>query len=71
VTSAYPLATLQKQQLEQKLNSAIERATNFQYLQDSALIAGFRIDIGAWVFHANLQHELAGFAEIGYESEQA
>lgn len=71
VTSVYPLAEEQKQQLELKLNSVIERATNFQYQQDSVLIAGFRLDIGAWVFHANLQHELAGFAEIAYESEQA
>lgn len=71
VTSAYPLATEQQQLLEQKLGSLLNRPMNFQYHQDKALIAGIRIDIGAWVFHANLQHELTGFAEIAHESEQA
>lgn len=69
ITSAYPLAAEQSQQLEQKLGTLINSPINFQYRQDQALIAGIRIDIGAWVLNTNLQHELAGFAEIGYESE--
>jgi F-type H+-transporting ATPase subunit b len=69
VTSVYPLATDLMQQLEQKLAFLISRPMNFQYQQDNALIAGIRIDIGAWVLHANVGQELAGFAEIAYESE--
>lgn len=69
VTSAYPLAAGLKQQLEQKFIELIGSPVNLQYYQDAALIAGVRIDIGAWVLHANLKHELAGFAEIAYESE--
>ena len=69
VTSAYPLATDLIQQLEQKLGQLITRPMSFQYQQDSALIAGIRIDIGAWVLHANVGQELTGFAEIAYESE--
>ncbi|ESS67167.1 ATP synthase subunit b 2 [Methyloglobulus morosus KoM1] len=69
VTSAYPLTTDLVQQLEQKLGQLITRPMSFQYQQDSALIAGIRIDIGAWVLHANVGQELAGFAEIAYESE--
>ena len=69
ITSAYPLTDELRQQLEQKLGSLINSQINFQYHQDASLIAGVRIDIGAWVLHANLKHELTGFAEIAYESE--
>ena len=69
VTSAFPLTVEQRHQLEQKLGSLINSPINFQYHQDEVLIAGLRMDIGAWVLHANLKHELTGFAEIAYESE--
>jgi len=69
ITSAYPLTDELRQQLEKKLGSLIKTSGMFQYYQDASLIAGVRIDIGAWVLHANLKHELTGFAEIAYESE--
>ena len=68
ITSAYELTTEQRLQLEQKLGSLITSPINFQYHQDAALIAGVRMDIGAWVLNANLQHELIGFTEIANES---
>ncbi len=64
VTSVYPLSVEQQQALEQKLSALINRPIHFHYAQDAALIAGLRIDMGTWVLHANLQHELIGFAEI-------
>lgn len=69
VTSVYPFTTERQQLLEKKLGSMISSPVNFQYYQDDSLISGVRIDIGAWVLHANLKHELTGFAEIAYESE--
>jgi len=69
ITSAYPLPVEMRQQLEQKLGALINSQLNFQYHQDKALIAGLRMDIGAWVLNANLQHELTGFAEIANEPE--
>lgn len=69
ITGAYPLPVEMRQRLEQKLATLINSPINFQYHQDEALIAGLRMDIGAWVLNANLQHELIGFAEIGYESD--
>ncbi len=69
ITSTYPLADELRRQLEQKLGLLINNTVDFKYYQDISLIAGVRIDIGAWVLHANLKHELAGFAEIAYESE--
>jgi F-type H+-transporting ATPase subunit b len=68
IFSAYPLTAEMHQQLEQKLATLISSPINFQYHQDAALIAGLRMDIGAWVLNANLQHELIGFAEIDYAS---
>jgi len=68
ITSAYPLTDEQRLQLEQKLGSLINSQINFQYHQDVELIAGLRMDIGAWVLNTNLQHELIGFAEIANES---
>jgi len=69
ITSSYPLTADLQQQLEQKLGSLINSPINFQYHQDAELIAGLRIDIGAWVLNANLQHELIGFAEIANAPE--
>lgn len=69
IASAYPLPDEHRLQLEQKLTALIGNHTSFQYRQDPELIAGLRMDIGAWVLNANLQHELTGFAELGYESD--
>jgi F-type H+-transporting ATPase subunit b len=69
ITSAYPLTADLQQQLEQKLNALINNKINVQYHQDAALIAGLRIDIGAWVLNANLQHELIDFAEFAHAPE--
>jgi F-type H+-transporting ATPase subunit b len=69
ITSAYPLTAEQRLKLEQKLGSLFSSQINFQYHQDAELIAGLRMDIGAWVLNANLQHELIGFAEIANDAE--
>ena len=69
ITSAYPLTAELRLQLEQKLSLLIDSQINFEYHQDAGLIAGIRMDIGAWVLNANLQHELIGFTEIANESE--
>jgi F-type H+-transporting ATPase subunit b len=64
ISSVYPLNTEQQQALEQKLRALMNRPLHFHYAQDAALIAGLCIDMGTWVLHADLQHELIGFAEI-------
>jgi F-type H+-transporting ATPase subunit b len=69
ITSAYPLPAELRQQLEQKLAALVNSQINFQYHQDAALIAGLRMDIGAWVLNTNLQHELIGFTEITNEPD--
>ena len=69
ISSAYPLSAGQQQQLQQKLGALINSQITVQYHQDAELIAGIRMDIGAWVLNANLQHELTGFAEMANEAE--
>ncbi|WP_262965194.1 F0F1 ATP synthase subunit delta [Methylobacter psychrophilus] len=69
ITSAYPLTAELRLPLEQKLGLLINSPINVQYHQDAELIAGVRMDIGAWVLNANLQHELIGFAEIANDAE--
>jgi F-type H+-transporting ATPase subunit b len=69
VTSVYPLSTEQQAQLEQQLAELINSPITLQYQQEATLIAGIRLDIGAWVLNANLQHELIGFTEIANEFE--
>ena len=64
VCSVYPLSQNQVQQLENKFKSLIDKPLKFEYSLDPALIAGLKIDKDAWVLHANLQHELSGFAEL-------
>lgn len=64
VSSVYPLSHEHRQRLEQRLTSLIDNPLQFEYSQNPELIAGFRIDIGAWALHVNLLHELSGFAEI-------
>lgn len=64
ISSVYPLSTSQTHQLQQKFISLIDKPLAFKYSLDPDLIAGLKIDKDAWVLHANLQHELKGFAEF-------
>jgi len=64
VVSAYPLAENHRQELEQALAAVAGENATTHYKQDSDLLAGIRITIGAWVLGANLRDELKGFTEI-------
>lgn len=69
ITSVYPLDLALKQQLEHCFSTLISMPLLFDYQQDVTLIAGLRVDIGAWVLETNLKHELSGFAELAYDSK--
>jgi F-type H+-transporting ATPase subunit b len=66
VASAFPLADDQRQRLEQALASIAGEEIPQHFEQDSALLAGARISIGAWVLGVNLQDELKGFMELAH-----
>jgi F-type H+-transporting ATPase subunit b len=61
ITSAYPLQSTTQQALKHACKASLSANGEFIYRQDPAIIAGLRINIGAWVLATNLQDELAGF----------
>jgi F-type H+-transporting ATPase subunit b len=68
VTSAFTLDTAMRQKLEQALGASLGTQAPFQFQEDPELLAGVRITVGAWVLHANVKNELAGFARLTHDA---
>ena len=68
VTSAWPLSEAQREQLQQALTAVMGSSLPLRFEQDSALLAGLRISIGAWQLSANLQDELKSLAEFAHDA---
>ena len=66
VVSAFPLADDQCQRLEQVLASVTGANIPLRFKEDSELLAGVRITIGAWVLGTNILDELKGFTELAH-----
>jgi len=66
VVSAFPLPGDQRQRLEQALARLISSDLPLRFEQNSDLLAGLRITIGAWVLGANLRDELQGFTTLAH-----
>ena len=66
VVSAYPLAENHRKGLEKVLTPVAGEESSFHFKQDSDLLAGIRITIGAWILGANLRDELKGFTDIAH-----
>ncbi len=65
VTSAYPLHDAQRAELTQALAALTGgSAPAMVFSEDSTLLAGVRLRVGAWQLGANLQDELQAFAEL-------
>ncbi len=65
VTSAYPLDDAQRAELAQALAALTGgSAPAMSYAEDPVLLAGVRLQIGAWQLGANLQDELQAFTEL-------
>lgn len=67
VVSAHRLSENQCQQLEQALMTVVGPEVKVQFEQNSELLAGVRISVGAWVLAANLRDELEGFSALAHE----
>lgn len=63
VSSAFELTDEQRERLTSALRELAD-VSDIRFHRDEALIAGVRIEIGAWVLAANLRDELRGFAEL-------
>jgi F-type H+-transporting ATPase subunit b len=66
VVSAFPLPDDQRQRLEQALATVTGPNIPLRFEEDSALLAGVRITIGAWELGANILDELKGFTELAH-----
>ena len=64
ITSAYPITENQQQRLQKAMNTVAGKDVTLRFEQDSKLLAGVRINVGAWQLAANLRDELKGFAEL-------
>jgi F-type H+-transporting ATPase subunit b len=68
VESAFPLSDHHRKGLEQALTAIAGTERRIRYEQNSELLAGVRITIGAWMLGTDLRHELKGFIELAHES---
>ena len=64
ISSAYPLAAAQHQQLENILSRVTGLSIPVHYEQDTKLLAGLNITIGSWILQLNVRDELQGFREF-------
>ncbi|SFP95643.1 ATP synthase F0 subcomplex B subunit [Nitrosomonas cryotolerans] len=62
VQSAFPLEHNKQAELSHSLAEVIGRMLPTRYEINPELIAGFQIEIGPWIFHANLHNELKFFS---------
>ena len=69
VTSAWPLPEAQREQLQQALTAVMGSSLPLTFQQDTALLAGVRITIGARVLSANLQDELKSLADFAHDAQ--
>ncbi len=67
IVSASELSDNHKKRLKEKLSRFCEQSVELEYQVDSALIAGLRLIVGAWVLHLNLRDELKDFADLIHE----
>jgi len=64
VASAYPLSADQRERLTAAIGKVFGTTPAIQFREDSQLLAGLRIVIGAWVLAVNVRDELTGFTEL-------
>ncbi|HHJ37961.1 MAG: hypothetical protein AXA67_12440 [Methylothermaceae bacteria B42] len=62
VISAYPLSTSHQQALTNALEQFLGDDLEIHFVEDASLMAGVRMDLGAYVIRANLKDELEFFA---------
>ena len=67
VSSAFPLAESQQQEIKRALVKLVGSEFGCQFNTDKALIAGLRITLGPWILAANVRDELRGFARLERE----
>ena len=62
VQSAFALDAARRVEFERALSEMAGKSLPVEYLENSELLAGFQVNIGPWILHANLRDELKFFS---------
>ncbi|HPB75067.1 MAG TPA: F0F1 ATP synthase subunit delta [Chromatiaceae bacterium] len=65
ITSAFPVAEVQRQRIAAALNARLGRSLALSWAEDAELLAGLRVALGPWQLDLSLADELDGFAQAG------
>ena len=65
LSSAYPLSEEQRRQISDAVDSRLGKLVHLDFVEDSELLAGVRLSLGAWQLDLSLAGELGVFAEAG------
>ena len=63
LSSAYPLSEDQRRQLSDTVEARLGKLVQLEFVEDSELLAGVRMSLGAWQLDLSLAGELSVFAE--------
>lgn len=62
VQSAYPLDEARRSEMALALEEVLGKPLPVEYHENEELVAGFQLNIGPWILHANLRDELKFFS---------
>lgn len=72
IASAHPLDDAQRERITAALSArALPDHQDWRFVVEPKLGAGLEVSCGTWVLHANLEHELALFAQVAHETEDS
>lgn len=66
ITSALPLEPADRERLEKALQPLRPDGARCEFTEDAKLLAGLRIELGAWTLAADIEDELKAFAEFAH-----
>ena len=65
LSSAHPLSEEQRRQISGAVDARLGKLVHLDFVEDSELLAGVRLSLGAWQLDLSLAGELGVFAEAG------
>ena len=65
LSSAFPLSEEQRRQVSGAVYTRLGKPVHLDFVEDSKLLAGVRLSLGAWQLDLSLAGELGVFAEAG------
>jgi len=69
ISSAFPVAQMQRQSVEEALRARLGRSLPLDWSEDRELLAGLRLTLGPWQLNLSLADELEAFAQAGNHAD--